>query len=42
MAVGFPIAMQDTLINISFILLTVIANGQGFAASSAVGVFYRI
>lgn len=40
--VGFPIAMQDTLINISFILLTVIANGRGLVASSAVGVVEKL
>jgi putative MATE family efflux protein len=41
-AVGLPIAMQDTLINISFILLTVIANGRGLVASSAVGVVEKL
>lgn len=41
-AVGLPIAMQDTLINISFIILTVIANGRGLIASSAVGVVEKL
>jgi len=39
---GFPIAMQDTLVSISFIFLTVIANGRGLVASSAVGVAEKI
>lgn len=41
-AVGLPIAMQDTLINFSFMLLTVIANGRGLVSSSAVGVVEKI
>lgn len=36
--VGLPIAIQDTLINLSFMVLTVIANHRGLVASSAVGV----
>lgn len=40
--VGLPIAMQDTLINISFIALTVIANSRGLIASSAVGVVEKL
>lgn len=40
--VGIPIAMQDTLIQISFILITVIANTRGLIDSSAVGVVERI
>lgn len=39
---GFPVAAQDTLINISFILLTVIANNRGLTASSAVGVVEKV
>ncbi|MCI1666187.1 MAG: MATE family efflux transporter [Atopobiaceae bacterium] len=41
-SVGMPIAAQDTLINISFILLTVIANERGLVASSAVGVTEKV
>lgn len=41
-SVGLPIAMQDTLISISFILLTVIANKRGLVASSAVGVVEKL
>lgn len=40
--IGIPIAMQDTLINISFMLLTVIANERGVVASSAVGVVEKL
>lgn len=40
--IGLPIALQDTLINISFLLLTVFANGRGLVASSAVGVVEKI
>lgn len=39
---GLPIALQDTLINISFIILTVIANLRGLAASSAVGIVEKV
>lgn len=42
MSVGLPIAMQDTLINVSFIVLTVIANGRGLIASSAVGIVEKL
>lgn len=40
--VGLPIALQDTLINLSFMVLTVIANHRGLVASSAVGVGERL
>lgn len=40
--VGLPIAFQDTLINISFMAITVIANERGLIASSAVGVVEKI
>lgn len=40
--VGLPIAMQDTLINIAFMAITVIANERGLIASSAVGVVEKI
>jgi len=41
-AIGLPIAMQDTLINVSFMVLTVIANQRGLIASSAVGITEKI
>lgn len=40
--IGIPIAMQDTLINISFMILTLVANRRGLAASSAVGVVEKL
>ncbi|MBP3366158.1 MAG: MATE family efflux transporter [Treponema sp.] len=40
--VGLPIALQDTLINISFIILTVIANLRSLISSSAVGVVEKL
>lgn len=39
---GLPIAMQDGLINISFLLITVIMNNMGLIASAAVGVVEKI
>jgi putative MATE family efflux protein len=39
---GLPIAAQDTLINISFIAITVIANTRGITDASAVGVVEKI
>lgn len=39
---GLPVAAQDTLINISFIILTVIANRRGLVVSSAVGVVEKV
>ena len=41
-AVGLPIAMQDTLINISFMILTLVANVRGLEASSAVGIVEKL
>lgn len=40
--IGMPIALQDTLISISFMIITVIANERGVIASSAVGVVEKI
>lgn len=42
LTVGLPIALQDTLINLSFMAITVIANERGLIASSAVGVVEKI
>lgn len=39
---GLPIAAQDTLINISFIAITVIANTRGITDASAVGVVEKL
>lgn len=40
--IGLPIAVQDTLINISFIAITVIANTRGITDASAVGVVEKL
>lgn len=40
--IGAPIALQDFLIHISFMLITVIANRRGLIASAAVGVVEKI
>lgn len=40
--IGLPIAAQDTLINISFIAITVIANTRGITDASAVGVVEKL
>lgn len=39
---GLPVAAQDTLINFSFMILTVIANTRGLVASGAVGVVEKL
>lgn len=39
---GMPIALQDGLINISFLLITAIINARGLTASAAVGVVEKI
>lgn len=41
-AVGVPIALQDGLIQIAFIVITVIANSRGLVVSSAVGVVEKL
>ena len=38
MKVGIPISIQNVIVNISFLVLTTIANGMGVSASAAVGV----
>mgnify|MGYP002510401295 CR=1 FL=1 len=40
--VGTPIAMQDGLIQIAFIVITVIANSRGLIASAAVGIVEKL
>ncbi len=40
--VGLPIALQDGLIQIAFILITVIANGRGLNDAAAVGIVEKI
>lgn len=40
--VGIPIAMQDGLIQVAFIVITVIANSRGLIASAAVGIVEKL
>ena len=40
--VGLPIALQDGLIQIAFLLITVIANGRGLNDAAAVGIVEKI
>ena len=40
--IGFPISMQDGLIQISFIIITIIANSRGVDIAAAVGVVEKI
>lgn len=40
--VGAPIALQDGLIQIAFIVITVIANSRGLTASAAVGIVEKL
>lgn len=39
---GAPIALQDALVNVSFLLITVIVNQMGVIASAALGVVEKI
>lgn len=39
---GVPIALQDGLIQVSFLIITIIANGRGLIASAAVGIVEKI
>lgn len=39
---GTPIALQDGFIQISFLIITVIANGRGLIAAAAVGIVEKI
>lgn len=42
LGVGFPIAVQDGFIQISFLVITAIANSRGVAIAAAVGVVEKI
>lgn len=39
---GFPIAMQDGLIQVAFVVITVIANSRGLVAATAVGIVEKL
>lgn len=40
--IGIPVALQDGLIQIAFIVITVIANNRGLSDSSAVGIVEKV
>lgn len=40
--VGFPLALQDALINLSFLIITAIINPMGLIASASIGVVDKI
>ncbi len=42
LALGFPIALQDLLVNISFLILCAIVNGIGLDASSGYGIAQKV
>lgn len=42
LSVGFPIALQDGLIQVSFLIITMIANRRGLVAAASVGVVEKI
>lgn len=42
LSVGIPVALQDGFIQISFLLITVIANGRGLSDAAAVGIVEKI
>lgn len=42
LSVGIPIALQDGLIQVAFIVITIIANGRGLVDATAVGIVEKI
>lgn len=40
--VGLPLALQDALVNVSFLIITAVINKMGVTASAAVGVVEKI
>ena len=42
LAVGVPVSLQDGLIQIAFIVITVIANSRGLVAATAVGIVEKL
>ena len=42
LTLGAPIALQDALVNVSFLIITVIVNQMGVVASAALGVVEKI
>lgn len=42
LGVGTPVALQDGLIQVAFIVITIIANGRGLVAAASVGIVEKI
>jgi Na+-driven multidrug efflux pump len=42
LSVGIPVSLQDGLIQVSFIIITIIANGRGVVIAAAVGIVEKI
>ena len=42
MRIGLPIALQDGLIQVAFIIITIIANRRGLSDAAAVGIVEKI
>ena len=40
--IGFPIGFQSILVNLSFLIITIVINGMGVVASASVGVFEKL
>ena len=40
--IGFPIGFQSILVNLSFLIITIVINGMGVVASAAVGVVEKL
>ena len=42
MQIGFPLGLQSVLVNISFLIITIIVNQMGLIASASLGVVEKI
>ena len=42
MQIGFPLELQSVLVNISFLIITIIVNQMGLIASASLGVVEKL
>lgn len=42
MQIGFPLELQSVLVNISFLIITIIVNQMGLIASASLGVVGKL
>lgn len=42
MQIGFPLGLQSVLVNISFLIITIIVNQMGLIASASLGVVEKL